>query len=394
MSAAHENASPSPAPHAVTVGADGRPALIVGGGTGGLACAIALRRAGIDAEIAEIESEWTVLGSGVTMMGATLRALDHLDLGEECVARGSGGNHLHLYNAQGTFLEDVPVVKIGGSHLPSVAGIMRPALHTMLVEAARAQDIAVRLGLTVDQLETIDNGVHAVFSDGSEGDYAFVVGADGIRSHVRQLMFPGCDEPRSAGQLSWRLVVPRRHDLPQMSMFYGPRNKAGFNAVSATHSYMFVADNEVHVERPPRAEWADRLRILLEDFSGPVGEVRDTIIGSTPIDCREVHTMLLPLPWHAGRVVLLGDAAHAPTPHLAMGAGLAVEDAVVLADEIARGSSVEEAFDAYAHRRFGRCRMVVENALQLARWEREPNHPDADPGRLTAESWAALAEPI
>lgn len=368
-------------------------ALIVGGGTGGLCCSVALRRAGIDAEIIEVKRDWTVLGSGVTMMGATLRALDELGLGEECVARGAGGDNLRLYTHQGTPIEDVPVARVS-PHLPAVAGIMRPALHNMLVEAAAAEDTPVRLGLTVNALESDVSHVHVRFSDGSEGDYDFVVAADGIHSKVRELILPRVGQPPSAGQMTWRLVVRRRNDLPQMSMFYGPRNKAGFNAVSATHAYMFVADNEVHVERPPREEWAHRLRELLVDFDGPVGEVRDSIEDDAPIDCREVQTMLVGLPWHSGRIVLIGDAAHAPTPHLAMGAGLAVEDAVVLADEITTRASVEEAFEAYAERRFARCRMVVENALQLARWEREPDHPGADPGGLTSESWAALAQPI
>jgi len=380
---------------------DGRPgaasqidnALIVGGGTSGLVCAIALRRLGIEAEIVEIQRDWTVLGSGLTMMGATLRALDAVGLAQECVARGQGGDVLRLYDGHGTVLEDVPVVKIGGDHLPAIAGIMRPALHEILVAAARGRGTPVRIGVTVSGLEPLQGGVRATFTDGSEGTFDLVVGADGLHSHVRELVFGGGLEPEPCGQYVWRVVVPRHPDLPQMSMHYGPRNKAGFTAVSATHAYMFVADSESDVARPERGRWPARLRELLGDFTGPVAEVRDTIDESSPIDCRLVHTLWKAPPWHAGRVVLVGDAAHAPTAHLAMGAGLAVEDAVVLAEELARQPTVEEALAAHMARRLERCRMVFDNALQLSRWERLAD-PAADPGGLTAESWAELAKPF
>ena len=92
--------------------------------------------------------------------------------------------------------------------------------------------------------------------------------------------------------------------------------------------------------------------------------------------------------------MLIGDAAHATTPHLAYGAGLAVEDGVVLGEEIAAHDGVESALVAFTERRFERCRMVVENSRRLGEWEKTPDAPDADPVGLMNRSFAALAEPI
>ena len=111
-------------------------------------------------------------------------------------------------------------------------------------------------------------------------------------------------------------------------------------------------------------------------------------------DHRSLAALLVPEPWHRGRVVLIGDAAHTTTPHIAYGVGMAIEDSVVLAEELTRAGSVEAALAAFTARRFERCRLVVETSLQLSRWEVDP--PD-DPGlhhRLTGRALAALSQPL
>lgn len=368
-------------------------ALIVGGGTAGLAAAIVLRRLGIDAEIVEVKRDWTVLGSGVTMMGATLRALGEMGLGEECARRGAGGDSVGIYDGDGNQLEIVPVAQIAGPGLPAMAGIMRPELHGMLVEAAEAEGTRVRLGTTVISLDQADDGVEVRASDGTVARYDLVLAADGLHSDLRDRLWGERYRPHYTEQIVWRAVVPRPQDYTELAMFYGARSKAGINAVSATHAYLFLAVNTVATERPPREEWPAILRGLLEEFGGPVAAIREAIVSPDQIDCRPLQANLVPKPWHRGRVLLIGDAAHASTPQLAMGAGLAVEDAVVLGDLLETGGSPEEILPAFADRRYDRCRMVVENSVQLGEWEKHPTE-DADPGGLSASSWAALAEAI
>jgi 2-polyprenyl-6-methoxyphenol hydroxylase-like FAD-dependent oxidoreductase len=371
-----------------------RNALIVGGGTAGLTAAIALRRSGIDAEIVEVKQDWTVLGSGVTMMGATLRALKALGLAEACISRGAGGDEVGIYNAAGQLLDVVPVPRIAGPELPSMSGIMRPMLHEMLVAAAQGEETPVRLGVSVSSLTQRDGCVEVTLDTGETSEYDLVIGADGVHSHVRDLILEQNVGPAYTGQIVWRAVVPRPVDYTELAMFYGPTAKAGINAVSAAEAYLFLAENNPATTRPPRHEWPSILRGLLAEFEGPVADIREQINDPETIDCRPLQWLLVPLPWHRGRVVLVGDAVHASTPQLAMGAGLAIEDSVVLAEHLTVADTVEDALTRFGSRRFDRCKMVVDNSVQLGIWEQNPEDPDADPGGLSGTSWAALAAPI
>jgi 2-polyprenyl-6-methoxyphenol hydroxylase-like FAD-dependent oxidoreductase len=369
-------------------------ALIVGGGSAGLSSAIALRRLGITAEVIELKPDWAILGSGVTMMGATLRALGELGLADECVERGAGGFEVGIYDEAGTELQVVPLPSIAGGERPAIAGIMRPELHGMLLDAAEKTGASIRLGTTVTSLTQQSDRVEVTLSDGSERAYDLVIGADGLHSRIRSMIFEDPVEPSWTGQMVWRAIVERPADYTNLAMFYGKRTKAGINAVSKTQAYLFLADNEFRAELPPREQWPAILRETLAEYTGPVAAIRETITDPAVIDWRGLQGLLLPEPWYKDRVVLIGDAVHASTPQLAMGAGLAIEDSLVLAELLGSSSSVVDALEAFMVRRYERCRMVVENSLQLGKWEQHPEDPNADPGGLSERSWAELAAPI
>jgi 2-polyprenyl-6-methoxyphenol hydroxylase-like FAD-dependent oxidoreductase len=101
----------------------------------------------------------------------------------------------------------------------------------------------------------------------------------------------------------------------------------------------------------------------------------------------------MPSPWHRGRVLLIGDAVHTTTPHMAAGAGIAVEDSVVLAALLAAGGTVPAVLEAFMARRYERCRLVVENSFQLGEWEKTPNAPGANPIPVEQQTIRALAQP-
>jgi 2-polyprenyl-6-methoxyphenol hydroxylase-like FAD-dependent oxidoreductase len=130
----------------------------------------------------------------------------------------------------------------------------------------------------------------------------------------------------------------------------------------------------------PEERFAELLAAQLLGFGGELGAIRDGLGPSARINYRPLEKLLLPQPWHRGRAILIGDAAHATTPHLASGAGLAVEDALVLADALASGSPLEDALSGFTARRYGRCRMVVENSVQLGELEmrRAPGEEQAE----------------
>jgi 2-polyprenyl-6-methoxyphenol hydroxylase-like FAD-dependent oxidoreductase len=109
---------------------------------------------------------------------------------------------------------------------------------------------------------------------------------------------------------------------------------------------------------------------------------------------RPAEAILVPPPWYRGRVLLIGDAAHATTPHMASGACIAIEDAVVLAELLGSELPLAALLERFMARRAERCRVVVENSLLLGEWQKHPNTPGADPERIARESAALLAQPI
>ncbi|MBL8630987.1 MAG: FAD-dependent oxidoreductase [Rhodospirillaceae bacterium] len=367
--------------------------LIVGGGIGGMSSAIRLREKGITVDIVDSDPEWRVYGAGITITGPTLRAFHTLGILDDVLAKGSGskgGSRIFTPSGQSIGEIDEPAL---GSNIPPSGGIMRPVLHRILSSRTLALGTKVRLGLTVDALEE-NNGVDVKFSDGSAGHYDLVIGADGIFSRVRSLLFPDAPKPKFTGQGCWRIVADRPAHVDRPELYLGGDVKVGLNPCSATQMYLFALDAPRGNPWIEPKDWPQVLKLRLAGFGGTAGLVRDAITETSSIVYRPLEAMLLPPPWHKGHVILIGDAAHATTPHLASGAGIAVEDAVILADLLAQtGISIPAAFEAFMARRWERCRMVVENSLRLGEMEQNHESP-ADHQRLAEETVKALAQPI
>ncbi len=356
--------------------------------------ATALRRAGIGSEIVELNPEWSVLGVGISMQGPALRALRTLGVLDAVVAHGFGYSHFNSCDAAGNIVDTVTLPSINGPDYPATMGIMRQALHDVLKDAVLEAGAPVRLGVTVSDFSDSDDGVAVTFSDGSEGSYDLVVGADGVNSPLRQRLFADIVKPEYTGQAVWRATVPRPVDVCTRHSYFGPRNKAGFNPVSEDRMYIYLVQNLPRWARLADAELPGVMRGLLADFGGHLAAARDAVTDPEQIVYRPIVSMILPAPWYRGRVVLIGDAAHTMTPQMASGAGLAIEDAVVLAEILATGQPVPDALQAFMTRRFDRCRTTVESSHQLGEWEKTPDAPDADPTGLFGETIRMLAQPI
>ena len=177
-------------------------------------------------------------------------------------------------------------------------------------------------------------------------------------------------------------------------LWVGTDMKVGFNPVSDDEMYLFVNENRPTKDRLEDDELVEGLRSLLAPFPAePVQKARDMIGPDSHIIFRPLEGMMVPLPWHRGRIVLIGDAVHATTPHLGSGAGIGIEDAIVLAEECAAADNVERALEAFEQRRWERCRMVVHNSGRLGQIEVE-NGDKAEHAQLMAQSFRLLAEPI
>ena len=145
--------------------------------------------------------------------------------------------------------------------------------------------------------------------------------------------------------------------------------------------------------RAPKERLAATFRERLAEFGGKMAEVREQITEDDEVVVRPVDTIVVPPPWHRGRVVLIGDAAHATSPHVGQGAAQAVEDGIVLAEELGGDQPLEAALDAFMDRRYERCKMVVEGSAQLGRWEMRPE-PGMDPVGVTIQVTNAASAPL
>ena len=370
--------------------------LVVGGGIGGLSSTIALRRAGVArVEIVEANPAWDVYGVGIIQPGNAIRAMAQLGLADQCVAQGHPMDGSRSHDIDGRILADIDFERPAGVELPVMNGLTRPRLHKILQDAALASGASVRTGVTFTALTQREDGVSAAFTDGTSGDYDLVIGADGIKSAVRAAAFPQAPRPEFFGQIVWRYNLPRFPDLARLWMFDGTRGRAGFVPLAPDLMYILLieAADDPDTAALPADRLAEIMREHLAEFGGPVAAVRDQITDSAKVVVRPVETVLVEPPWHRGRIVLIGDAAHATTPHLGQGAAQAIEDGIVLAEELARGPSVEKALERFVTRRYERCKIVIDGSSQIGRWEMEGRH-DVDYAGTIKRLTDAVAAPI
>lgn len=366
-------------------------ALIVGGGPAGMTAAIALAGRGIACEIVELAGDWRPAGIGVGLQSPPMRALRELGLLDAVLERSVHHQVIDQLRPDGVKLGEMPQMNVLGPEHPSFVTMSRVALHEVLEAGLRAQAVPVRLGTTV---ASIAEGGEVALTDGTSGRYDLVVGADGLHSGTRALLLPTGPAPHYAGQVIWRLGVRRPAALERYTMMIGRRTRVGLVPIAADRAYVWMLDSSAGPERPEPAQLLAMLQDRLRGYGFVVPEIAAQITAPEQIDFRALHWLLLEPPWGAGPAVLIGDAAHTTTPHMAWGVGLAIEDAIVLAELAAGGVPADALPQRLAERRFERCRLVVEGSLQLCRWEQEPDAPGADPAGLTRSTFQALAAPI
>ncbi len=362
--------------------------LVVGAGIGGLTAAIALRRDGHRVTVIERDPEWSVYGVGIIQQGNVLRAMQQLGLLEDYLAAAVGFDFVAVHAPDGTMVAKVPSPRLVEG-CPANVGIGRRALHEVLGNRAIALGAEVRLGVVTQSLEAEGDKVTVAFSDGRTGQFDLVVGADGVHSQIRERLFPEAPGPTFTGQSVWRYNLPRPTDLDSLHVYNGPIG-AGLVPIGEDLMYLYLTTPE---PGNPRFERAGLAAAMRGRVPAPLGDLASQIKDDEAVVYRPLETVLLEGPWHKGRVVLLGDAVHASTPHLGQGAGMAIEDSIVLADELARRDTPEDAFAAYRERRFERCRYIVENSLAICLGQLGKG-PPVDNARATSEMFQVVAEPI
>ena len=345
----------------------GSPIGIIGGGIGGLAAAIALHRAGHEVLVFEQARQFSRVGADINLTPNAVRALDGLGIG--AALREHGARPTHRVSRNWDTGEETSVLAMSGE-AEAKYGAPQLTLHRAdLLQALEAALPAerIRLGKRATGIAQDETGVNLAFADGTQASVSALVGADGIHSVVRSALF-GEEQPRFTGVVAYRAVIPRdRLDLPGLDRFtkwWGP------NAASQIVTFPISAGRETFIfATTPQESWRE------ESWTTPgsVEELRAEYAGYHPearallAACDSVLKTALyerdPLPsWSHGRVTLLGDACHPMMPFMAQGAGMAVEDAVVLARCLIEGVADIPA----ALRRYEQARMARTAEIQVA----------------------------
>lgn len=365
--------------------------LIIGGGIGGLTAAIALRQRGFEVDLLEKNPKLTVYGVGIIQQANVLRAFNQLGLLDTYVNAGFGFDHIYVHAPSGQLVAKLASPRLVAGY-PANLGISRRALHEVLTDKAIESGARLHFGTTTTGLENTGAQVVAHFESQAPRRYDLVVAADGIHSTTRASLFPAAPSPEFTGQAVWRYNFPRPQEVDGICTYAGPIS-VGLVPLSQSEMYMFVTSPESRDQRPSREGLARNMSERLTGSCAAIQRLATQITADDAVVYRPLEWLLLQGPWHQGRIVLLGDAVHATTPHLGQGAGMAIEDALVLADELASSATVEEAFEAYRARRFDRCEYIVEKSKAIC-YGQLGKGPVVDPAHATREMFEVTARPI
>lgn len=325
--------------------------LIVGAGIAGLALGRALRARGISAEIIERTTAWTPAGTGIYLPANGVRALQSLGIGDAVTSRSVRMTYQRILDNRGRLLAEVDLDAVWGAVGPCV-GMRRADLHSMLLDGAHG--VPLRLGTTVTALTESHDAVTVVFDDGVQREYDVVVGADGVHSTIRRLAF-GSTPPHYVGQVSWRFLSERTHGITNWTVMLDRRR--AFLTVPVPGGLYCYAD--LTCERIERASDLTPLRSLFLDFAAPMDAILDRLVNTEAVHFAPIEEVTVE-PGVTGRIVLIGDAAHATSPNMAQGACMALEDALVLSEMLASGGRVADQLLAFSERRRARIRWVQQ----------------------------------
>lgn len=341
---------------------------VVGGGVAGLGVAILLAEAGIAVDLVEATPDLSALGSGITLQQNALRVLRRLGVLDEVQRLGYGFSSLGMRAPDGTLLAEVPDTRADDGGLPATVGMYRPDLARLLAERAVSVGVALSCGVRATGLDQDATGVVLSCSDGTRTRYDLVIGADGVRSWTRGEL--GIDlEPEPVGMGIWRAFTRRPASVTRTDLCYGgAAHIAGFCPTGEDSLYAYlVEDARDRTALGPEQRLAT-MRELAEHYHGPWDEIRDDLVDPSRVHYTWFEWHLLDGPWHRGRTVLIGDAAHCCPPTLAQGAAQALEDALVLAELLTTRPALDDALWAdFGARRLPRARAVVEGSVQLCR---------------------------
>lgn len=367
--------------------------LIVGGGIAGLATAVALARVGVQCDVLEMAA--SSLGASLAFSGRAAEALAEIGVYDEVCDTGKpfgpDSTAASMRDTTGRIISPGPRRPTWPGAKDGVA-VYRPAFVEVMTAAAARLGTRIKEGVTAQTIENGEHGVTVTTTDGEVRRYDLLVVADGIGSRTRSTLFPDASKPTYAGQMSIRWMAPGPA-VADEGWYSGPVGRVGFYYLPQGMVYVPAVINMPEWRRMPEDELHALFTRLLDSYTAPAMiELRSRLSPESELIGRPFDWIMLPRPWHRGRALVIGDAAHATTAHMGMGGGMAVEDAAVLGQCVAGASTLEEALDAFMERRFDRVRLVVETSVKLSKLEQAKAPPSENVALLTSVL-AAISQP-
>jgi 2-polyprenyl-6-methoxyphenol hydroxylase-like FAD-dependent oxidoreductase len=349
----------------------GRRILIAGAGIGGVTAALSLMKAGHDVSVFEQANELMEIGAGIQLSANAMHVLNDLGLGEE-ISRLSvrPGAYVFRLHDTGEIISQFPLADAHQNrHGASYNQLHRADLHDLLVKAAQAlKPGVISLGRRVTRFAETPSNVLLHFADGTTVEGDVLIGADGVKSVVRE-QIAGPDRAAYTGDAAWRLVIPTDRlpkDIlaPDMSVWMGPGRHAVCYQLRGGALLNFVG--LVETDEVSEESWTATFprQRLKDDFIGWHEDIQTVIDAAASSECFRWSLFYRPpiSKWSTQRATLLGDAVHATLPYLAQGAAMAIEDGAVLARTLELAADVPEALHMYERNRIGRTSRIVEGS--------------------------------
>jgi 2-polyprenyl-6-methoxyphenol hydroxylase-like FAD-dependent oxidoreductase len=355
--------------------AEARTATVVGGGVAGLASAVSLSQAGWQVTVLERAPEFGEVGAGLAITGNGMTALGAIGAADAVRDAGYQTSTAGYQGPDGRWLMQIPDVP-SLRKVTTIWGVHRQRLHAAVLEAAKTADgIELINGAEVTEVrpgQVRGESARVTWRTGVEARRQasdLVVAADGVRSTVRAMLFPGAPA-RYSGSTCWRAVIPDASTDGRLVEVWGPETEFGFLRVSDSELYWFG-----YFRHPEGASFDDELASARDRFAGWSPQIRAIVAATTADQLMRHDVYYLPRGLHTyirGRVVMVGDAAHAALPTVGGGASTALEDGVcvgrLIGAPVRDGGDLGSALAAFDQARRPRCQKIARLAVITARF--------------------------
>jgi 2-polyprenyl-6-methoxyphenol hydroxylase-like FAD-dependent oxidoreductase len=366
--------------------------VVIGGGIAGLSAAVGLARHGAEVDVIEAGPPQESTGAGISLLGNALRALAELQLADPCLEEGYGFDTIDIVDGEGNVLMSDRAPRTFRPDRPASFGILRSTLHKVLASGATSGGARLHYETTVVSMVQDHNGVDVTLSNGEEIRADLVVAADGTYSSTRASVFGDDVVPEYAGQGAWRITFPRPAELQGLVLMRNRVGQAGGAIpLSETSCYVFTLENSVERVRMRDDQLHELMAERLAAFNAPLMAAAAASLDTASVTYRPFDILLMPKPWHRGRVVLIGDAAHSLTPQMTSGGGLALEDSVVLSRLLGTGRAIPEVLEEFSAARYPRVKQVYDASLQICQWEQLAEYDRSLMQQLMGQTHAFLA---